>query len=78
MLKTNAVTCYIDKYPKVLSFCEITPSKSHGNYWQKIPEKIKYTFVMHTKVAASNAIMDMYKCTVYIDEGHGNLLLSLS
>ena len=27
---------YIDKYPKVLPFCEITLCKSHGNYWQKI------------------------------------------
>ena len=31
--------------------------------------------VIHTKVAASNMRMDMM---VYIDEGHGNLLLSLS
>ena len=36
VLKSNAVNFYIDKYPKVLPFCEITPSKSHGNYWQKI------------------------------------------
>ena len=37
-VKTNFVKFYIDKYPKVLPFCEITPSKSHGNYWQKISE----------------------------------------
>ena len=38
VLKTNAVNFYIDKYPKVLPFCEITPSKSQGNYWQNISE----------------------------------------
>ena len=37
-VKTNSVKFYIDKYPKVLPFCEITPSKSHENYWQKISE----------------------------------------
>ena len=60
MLKTNAVNFYIDKYPKDLPFCEITPSESHGNYWQKYRKIIKYTFVMHTKVVALNVKMDMH------------------
>ena len=44
VLKTNAVNFYIDKYPKVLPFFEITPSKLHGNYWQKISENNKIHF----------------------------------
>ena len=35
VLKTNAVNFHIDKYPKVFPFGEITPSKSHRNYWPK-------------------------------------------
>ena len=60
-VKTNSVKFYIDKNPKVVPFCEITPSQSNGNYWQKISEnnKIRYIFVIHTKVAVSNARMDM-------------------
>ena len=56
VLKTNDVNFYINWYPKVLQFCEITPSKSPGNYWQKISENNKKTFVIHTKVAASNSV----------------------
>ena len=41
MLKTNVVNFYIDLYPKVLSFFEITQSKSPGNYWQNISENNK-------------------------------------
>ena len=78
MLKANAVNFYIEKYPKVLPFCEMTPSKSHGNYWQKISENNKIHFVIHTKVDVSNVRMDMHDVQMYIDEGHGNLLLSLS
>ena len=43
-----------------MTFCEITPSKSPQNYWQKISENNKILFVIHTKVAASNARIDMY------------------
>ena len=39
-VKTNSVKFYIDKYPKALPFCEITPSKSHGNYIGKSYLKI--------------------------------------
>ena len=60
VLKTNAVNFYIDKYPKVLSFCEITTSKSPRNYWQRISENNKILIVIHTKVDASNARMDMH------------------
>ena len=60
VLKTNAVIFHIDLYPKVLPFCEITPSKSPGNYWQKISENNRKTFVIHTKVPASNMRMDMH------------------
>ena len=44
VLKTNAVNFSIDKYPKVLPFCEITLSNLHGNYWQKISENNKIHF----------------------------------
>ena len=43
-VKTNSVKIYIDKYPEVLPFCEITPSKSHGIHWQKISENNKIHF----------------------------------
>ena len=76
VLKTNAVNFYIDEYLKVLPFCQITPSKSPRNYWQKKSENNKILFVFHTKVAASNARTDMYG--VHFDEGHSDFLLSLS
>ena len=76
MLKTNAVTFYIDKNPKVLKFCEIKPSKSHGNYWQKMPENNKFTLLCCTQKSMHQ--MQEWTCTVYIDGGHDNLLLSLS
>ena len=60
VLKTNAVNFHIYKYSNVLQFCEITPSKLHGNYLQKISEYKKYTFVIHTKVAASNTRRDIH------------------
>ena len=63
VLKTNAVNFYVDKYPKVLPFCEITQSKSHRKYWQKISENNK----IH--------LCDPHKsrCIKMIDEGHGDL-----
>ena len=49
---------YIDA--KVSSFCEITPSKSAGNYWQNISDNNKTMWVDYTEIAASNASMDMH------------------
>ena len=57
--KTNTMNFDIDQYVKVSPFCEITPSKMPGNYWQKISEYNKILFVIHTESAASNASMDM-------------------
>ena len=58
-VKTNSVKFYIDKNPKVLPFCEITPSKSHRNYWQKISENNKIHFCDPHKSRCINARMDM-------------------
>ena len=44
VFKTYAVNFYIHWYPKVLPFCEITPSKSAGNYCQKLLENNKIHF----------------------------------
>ena len=60
MLKTNAVTCYIDKYPKVCRSVKLHHLSRTGTIGKRYRKIIKYTFVMHTKVAASNARMDMY------------------
>ena len=67
MLKTNAVTFYIDKYPKVLSFCEITPSKSHGNYWQKTPENNKIHFCDAYKSRCIKCENGYVRCTLMKD-----------
>ena len=67
---TNAVNFYINKYPKVLSLCDFTPSNSQGNYWQKKSKNIHVCDPHKSRCI---------KCkNRYIDEGHGNLFLSLS
>ena len=58
-VKTSSVKFYIDKNPKDLPFCEITQSKSHGNYWQNISENNKIYFCDPHKSRCINARMDM-------------------
>ena len=77
VLKTIAVNFNIDKYPKILPFCEITPFKSHGKYWQKISENNKIHFCDPHKSCCIKC-KNGHALHMYIDEGHGNLLLSLS
>ena len=67
VLKTNAVNYNIDKYPKVLLFWEITPSKSHGNYWQKISENKKIEFCDPHKSRCFKCENGHARCTLIKD-----------
>ena len=58
-VKTNSVKFYIDKNPKVLPFCEIHHLSRTGTIGKRYLKIIKYIFVIFTKIAASNARMDM-------------------
>ena len=59
-VKTNSVKFYIDKNPKVL---QLSVKLHHlgrtGTIGKRYLKIIKYIFVIHTKVAVSNARMDM-------------------
>ena len=66
-VKTNSVKFYIDKNPKVLPFCEITPSKSHGNYWQKISENNKIHFCDPHKSRCIKCENGHERCTLMKD-----------